>query len=100
MPMKKNIRDSTEKFKHDQVGLAYVWAMAAIMIVLGAIIYFPLSYAYDAVYTNIVGNYTFTGTTALGITAIQLIVSYMLGFLVIFTVNWMLVQAKMQRYTE
>ena len=94
------LSDALQKFRQNRVALAYIWAMSAIMIVLGAVIYFPLSYAWDAVYANVVGNYTFTGTTALGITVIQLVISYMMGFLVLFTVNWMLVQAKMQRYTE
>ena len=100
MSMQKNIKESLQKFRQNRIALAYIWAIAAIMLVLGAIIYFPLSYAWDAVYANIVGSYTFTGTTALGITVIQLIVSYTLAFSVIFTVNWMLVNAKAGAYNQ
>jgi hypothetical protein len=86
------------KFKNDKKGIAWVLGMAIISICFLPIIYFPLSYAFDQVYTVIVGEYTFTGVTAQAITVVQLILSYLMGFAMIFTVNWAIVQAKSKRY--
>jgi len=87
-------------FVKDERAIVWAWAMLAIMLVLGAIIYFPLSYAWDQIYTNVVGQYTFTGNTALGITAIQLIMSYMMAFVVIAGINWLIVQSKSEAYSQ
>ena len=80
----------------DKSGLMWIWGVAAIALVLGAVIYFPLSYAWNAVYTEVVGDYVFTGTTALGINVIVFIVSYLMSFIVIAVINWMLVQSKVE----
>lgn len=87
-------------FVKDERAIVWAWAMLIIALILGAVIFFPLSYAWDQVYTNIVGQYTFTGDTALGITVIQIIMSYMMGFAVIFGVNWLIVQSKSEAYAN
>ena len=93
-------RPLTKNFRADTKGLAWIWAMGAIFIILGAIVYFPLSYAWDHVYVAIVGNYTFTGNTASGLSVIQLIISYLLAFGILFTINWMIVNSKAENYNQ
>ena len=88
-----------KSFRKSTSGIVWAWAMVFIMIVLGAVLYFPLSFAWDAVYSNVMGEYVFTGNTALGITVIQLIVSYLMAFSVIFAINWLIVQSKQEGYT-
>lgn len=84
----------------DTSGIAYVWAMFAILIVLGAVLYFPMSYVWDKVYTTITGDYVFTGDTALGIAAINLVMSYLMAFVVIFGINWVIVNSKSEAYEQ
>jgi hypothetical protein len=72
--------------------------MFLIGLVLMPVVYFPLSYAWDHLYVYIAGTYTFTGDSASAITAIKLIISYMLALGVIFFLNWMIVNSKAQQY--
>jgi accessory gene regulator protein AgrB len=83
---------------NDNQGIAYIWALAILSLLLAAVLYFPLSYVWDTLYTDITGGYTFTGNTALGIAAVKFICSYLLGFVVIAVINWMLVNAKASSY--
>jgi hypothetical protein len=85
-------------FRRDQRALAWVLGVAVIAILLMPIVYFPLDYAWDQVYVSIVGDYTFTGSTALAVTVVQFILSYLCAFGLLFVVNWAIVQAKAGRY--
>jgi glucan phosphoethanolaminetransferase (alkaline phosphatase superfamily) len=85
-------------FRQNTSGIARIWAIGIIFIILGAVVYFPLSYTWDHVYTAIVGTYTFTGNTASGIALIKLIISYLLAFGVLITINWMIVNSKAEQY--
>ena len=89
-----------KNFLANTSGISWVWGIFVIFLVLGAVVFFPLSYAWDTIYQNVVGQYTFTGDTALGITVIQLIMSYMMAFAVIFAVNWMIVNSKASAYDQ
>lgn len=62
------------------------------------VIYFPLSYTWDKIYVYIVSGYTFTGAYASAITVVQVIISYLCAFGLLFVVNWAIVQAKAGRY--
>ena len=84
----------------DTRAIAYVWALGLIALVLGAVIYFPMSYAWDAVYASIVGQYVFTGVTAEGISVIQIIISYLMAFMAVFVVNWIIVNSKSEAYGQ
>jgi hypothetical protein len=86
------------KFLKDTSGLAWIWAMLVIYIVLGAVVYFPLSYAWDHIYVAIVGDYTFTGNTLAGILAIKFIISYLLVFGLLFAINWAITNSKAEQY--
>jgi hypothetical protein len=83
----------------DTSGLAWVWAMSAITIVLGAVIYFPLSYVWQHLYAYIVADYVFTGDTALGLAAINLLLSYLLAIGLVILINWAIVQSKSENYS-
>jgi len=85
-------------FLKDKRAVGWVFGVAAISILIMPFVYFPLDYAWDQVYVSIVGDYTFTGTTASAITVVQVIISYMCAFGLLFTINWAIVQAKAQRY--
>jgi hypothetical protein len=80
--------------------VAWVIACAILSIIVMPFIYFPLDYAWDVVYANITAGYTFTGTTALALTVVQLIISYLCAFGLIFTINWAIVQARVRSYPE
>ncbi len=82
----------------DERALAAALGIALISVLFMPFVYFPLSYAWDQVYAAIVGGYTFTGSTAYAVTFVQILVSYLLGFGILFTVNWVIVQAKAGRY--
>ena len=79
-------------------GLAWVWAVAVLCVLLMPVIYFPLSYVFDHLYAYITGSYTFTGDTAYGLSAIKLIISFLLFIGVVIVINWSIVQAKAQSY--
>lgn len=87
-------------FRRDQKGLAWVIGVALISIFFIPVVYFPLDYAWDQVYATITGDYVFTGSIALAITAVQIIVSYLVVFGLLFTINWAIVQAKAGRYNQ
>ena len=78
--------------------VSWVIGVAILSIFLMPIVYFPLDYAWDAVYVAIVADYTFTGATASAITVVQLIISYLCIFGLLFTINWAIVQAKAKSY--
>lgn len=78
--------------------VSWVIGVAIISIFLMPIVYFPVDYAWDAVYVAIVADYTFTGATANAITVVQLIISYLCIFGLLFTINWAIVQAKAKSY--
>ena len=78
--------------------MSWVIGVAIISIFLMPIVYFPVDYAWDAVYVAITADYTFTGATANAIMVVQLIISYLCVFSLIFTINWAIVQAKSRSY--
>ena len=73
--------------------------MSALTVVLGAIIYFPLSYVWQHLYTYIVGQYIFTGDTYYGLIAINLILSYLLAIGFVILINWAITQSKAENYS-
>lgn len=85
-------------FLKDTSAVAYIWALAVIGIILGAIIYFPLSFCFDAIYNSVTGQYTFSGTSASTVTIMQIAVSYLLAFVILIVVNWAFVQSKSEAY--
>jgi hypothetical protein len=86
------------RFVKDTQGIGWVLGIAILSIALMPVIYFPLSYSWDQVYGAVTDGYTFTGVYVDAITVVQLIISYMLVFGVLFTINWAIIQAKASRY--
>lgn len=80
--------------------VSWVIGCAIISVVLMPIIYFPLDYAWDQLLVTISAQYTFTGATANAITIVQLIISYLCAFGLLFTIAWAIIQAKARSYTE
>ena len=85
-------------FLRDESALAWIWAISVISLALGAVVYFPLSYTWQHLYAFIVGDYVFTGDTYYALVAIQFIISYLLVFGTILTINWAIVNAKASQY--
>lgn len=86
------------KFRNDQRGIAWVIGVAVISILLMPIVYYPFSAAWDSVYYAVTDGYVFTGTTASAITFVRVVISYLIIFGLLFTINWAIVQAKAKRY--
>lgn len=61
-------------------------------------VYWPLSVAWEALFRNITGVYTFTGAMAYAVTFAQLLLDYMIVFFLVFVVYWVLVNAKSDPY--
>ena len=88
-----------KRFYHDENALAYIWGMCLICVVLSAVVYFPLSYVWDHLYASITGTYVFTGDTAYGLTAIKLLLSFLLVFVLVALIKLAIVNAKSQQYS-
>lgn len=78
--------------------VAWVIGAALITIVFLPVVYFPLDYAWDALETVILGEYTFIGVTAYALTAVELIIDYLMIFSLLIVVNWAIVQSKARSY--
>ena len=95
--MKVNF-NSKRNFRKNTKGIGWVLGVAFLSLALTPIVYFPLSYAWDQIYGFITDSYTFTGITASSTLAVQLIISYLMAFVVFFTASWAITQAKRARY--
>ena len=85
-------------FVKDNKGIAWILGVAILSIVFLPIVYFPLSYAWDQIDGSITGNYAFTGVTLSSLTVVRLIISWLMGFSVFFTIAWAFTQSKKSRY--
>ena len=87
-----------QKLRNDKSGVGWVLGVAVLSILLMPIVYFPLSYTWDQVYSAITAGYVFTGVTANALQVVQIIISYLMIFSLLFTINWAIVNAKAKRY--
>lgn len=81
-------------FRSNRNGIAWIIGVALLSIALMPVVYFPLDYAWDQTYAAVAETYTFTGTYALSITAVQFIISYLVVFGLLFTIAWAITNAK------
>jgi hypothetical protein len=88
------------ELKTNKQGIAYVIGVAFLSVVFMPFVYFPLSMAWDQLYTAITGDYVFTGVFVPVITVVRLFISYLLIFALLFTIAWALTNAKKKRYFE
>jgi Ni,Fe-hydrogenase I cytochrome b subunit len=87
-----------KKLRNDNRGVGWVIGVAVISILFLPFVYFPLSYTWDQFYAVVSDGYVFTGVYASAIRVVQIIISYLLVFSLLFVVNWAIVQAKARRY--
>jgi hypothetical protein len=87
-----------QRFKNDKRGVGWILGLALLAILFLPVIYFPLNFAWDQLYGVIAAEYVFTGVTAQAITVVQVIISYMMAFALLITINWAIVQSKSKRY--
>lgn len=81
-------------------GVGWVFGVAFIALLVMPVIYFPLSYTWDQVSEMILGEYVFTGAYANSLMVVQVIISYLTAFGLLFVINWAIVQAKARRYSN
>jgi hypothetical protein len=87
-----------KRFRNSRSGVGWVIGVALISVVLAPFVWFPLAYAWDQVYANVVGSYTFTGDYVYAIAIVQVFVSYIIVFTLIATVMWAIIQAKARKF--
>ena len=79
----------------DRRGLTWVWIVGLVLTLpLCALVYWCLDYPFDLIVATVTPLYTFTGTMASAWTAAQLIVSYLLAFVVFYAVAWVIINSK------
>lgn len=79
----------------NQKGLAWIWIVGlGLTLPMCALIYWCLDYPFDLIVGTVSGMYTFTGTMAMAWTTTQLILSYLLAFVAVFTVAWVIQTSK------
>ena len=80
---------------HKESGLAWIWiAGFALTIPFCAFIYWCLDYPFDIIVETVLADVTLTGTMASAWAATQVIISYLLAFVVIFSVLWVINNSK------
>lgn len=78
-----------------QSGLAWIWiAGFALTIPFCAFIYWCLDYPFDLIVESVLVDVTLTGTMASAWAATQIVISYLLAFVVIFAVLWVINNSK------
>jgi hypothetical protein len=87
-----------QKLKKDKSGVGWVLGVAVLSILLMPFVYFPLSYAWDQVCLFITDSYVFTGVYANALNVVKFLISYLLVFGFLFTINWAIVNSKARRY--
>jgi hypothetical protein len=85
-------------FLKDRMGLAWQLTVAGLSVIFMPFVYWPLSVAWEEIYTSITGMYTFTGAMAYAVTFAQILLSYLIAFFLVFCVYWVLVNAKNDPY--
>lgn len=89
--------EPVKKLKNDKSGVAWIWAVAALAICFCPLVYFAVGYPFDLIRTQMIGMYTLTGNMLLAWEATQVIVSYLLAFILFFIVVWSWVNTHAQR---
>lgn len=91
----KKLQRLQSQLQEDKRGLAWVW-IAGLVLTLPfcALLYWVLDYPFDMIVATVSPMYTFTGTMAMAWTTAQLLLSYLLSFVIVFAVLWVIVNAK------
>ena len=86
---------SSKNLKDDKQGLAWIWIVGFFLTIpMCALIYFVLDYPFDIIVETVLPIYTYTGFMASAMTAVEVIIDYLLAFVVIFAVLWVVINAK------
>lgn len=84
-----------ENIIENKQGLIWIWIVGFLLAIpMAALIYFVLDYPFDIIVSTVAPIYTFTGVTALAWTATQVVIDYLLAFVVIMVVLWVVTNAK------
>ena len=90
-----NITQQLQRFRDNKQGLTWVWIVGLVLsIPVCAFFYWVMDYPFDIMVATVTPIYTMTGFMASSWAAVQLIVSYLLAFCLIFSVIWVIQQSK------
>ena len=90
-----NLLQQLRRFKNDKRGLTWVWIVGLVLsIPVCAFFYWVMDYPFDLIVATVTPIYTMTGFMASSWAAVQLIVSYLLAFCLIFSVIWIIQNSK------
>jgi hypothetical protein len=82
----------------DKRGIAWVWVTAALAICFAPLIYWAIGWPVDIAISQILGTYTFSGVMGFAYTAVKLVISYMLAFVLFIVVVWSWVNSRSPQY--
>lgn len=86
---------SLKKFRKDNRALAWLWIVGFVLTIpMTALVYFVLDYPFDIIATYVEGTVTFTGAMAYAWATTHFIISYLLGFVLIFATLWVIINSK------
>ncbi len=83
-----------KRLRNNRRGIAWVWITAALALAFMPFVYWAVGWPYDIVVTQITSVYTFTGTMGYALTAVRTVISYLMAFVLLFTVMWSWVNSK------
>lgn len=90
-----NIKQHLRRFKDDKRGLTWIWIVGLVLsLPVCAFFYWVMDYPFDLIVGTVTPIYTMTGFMASSWAAVQLIVSYLLAFCLIFSVIWIIQNSK------
>lgn len=88
----------SKRFKQNKSGVAWVWVTAALALAFCPFVYWAIGWPLDIVITQLMGQVTLTGFMATSFAAVRVVVAYLMGFVLIFTVIWAWVNARSPQY--
>ena len=87
--------EAVQTLEKEKSGLAWIWIVRfGLTIPLCAVTYWALDYPFDIIAEVALGVYTFTGTMSYAWDTTRLMISYLLAFVVIFTILWIIQNSK------
>jgi len=81
--------------KDNKEGLAWVWIVGFFLsLPMCGLVYWVLDYPFELIAEQMTGLYTLTGTMAYSWMAVHFTISYLLAFVLIFTILWVIINSK------
>ena len=75
-----------------------MWAVAALALIFCPIVYWAVGWPYEMIVNQLLQIHTFTGVMADSLTAVRVIISYLMVFVIFYVVIWAFVNSKTPQY--